>query len=322
MHDGVGKILNVFQSAFIGVGNADEQIANRTKKEGEMSLKRYAESVFIAVVVLALFTIADAKAGPMPPTDSCNLVSTSGTPTGYTISVVRNNGSFPYQDAGTYRWQYFTTATGPNSSIAILVPSCSSPDLGLFPQEGVSVQPPGNPGGDIAGKTFFGIWTDHDSVVKLANYNDGTGLFSIRTYENNPPRQTSMQFKLGNTFYFCPGIAGPGCIDTPPPILAQAESYTLGQSGCVMQITLLPNGKIADARVFDPTDPGNPSCPGTQTLTPEPISTAFVCSNPGDETTCMPLSYVQKNVMLKTGNNSTYCYTTTSGYKVCKTILP
>ncbi|MBI5568861.1 MAG: hypothetical protein HY914_02855 [Desulfomonile tiedjei] len=283
-------------------------------------------SFAVLISIVALLAGVAVMAGPVPVTDSCRLITPTGANSGFTVSVVRSSGGdFPFLDGDSYKWQYFTTASGTISSsgIHILVPSCSSPEIGLVPQGGMTISTAGNPGGDVASKTFFAMWTDHDNVVKLSNYNDGTGSFSIRTFENNPIRQTSMQFKLGNNFYFCPGIAGPDCIETPPPILAQAESYTLGQTGCVMQITLLPNGKIADAKVFDPADPTNFNCPASgSSLTIESIGATSICTDANVPETCQPLNFVQKNIMAKSGDHSTFCYYTTTGYRVCKTVTP
>jgi len=185
---------------------------------------KFMVAFFVVAISIGGICIDSAvMADQIPLLDRCELVSPTGQPSGTFVSVVRGaQGEFPVPSTevpGEYEWRYFTTSTGSNSQIDILVPYCTNPDIGMDTVTyTVNVLPAGNPGGDVASKTFFGVWTDHENVVKLPTYNAGTGSFFIRTVGNNPIRQTSMQFKNGNNFYFCPGILGPDCPITVNPL--------------------------------------------------------------------------------------------------------
>jgi len=129
-----------------------------------------------------------------------------------------------------------------------------------------------------------------------------------------------------NTFFVRSGVIGqamnlPGpslsspsnTLDNQPP-LRSVESFKLGDRNCSMVITLNSDGTIANAF----TRGEGEGCPAD--LTVESLSKAFVCDDGGNgnPVNCHPKRFVEQNIIDKSGDDSTYCYYTTTGQRVCK----
>ena len=112
-------------------------------------------------------------------------------------------------------------------------------------------------------------------------------------------------------------ISGSTTLANQPP-LRSVETFKLGNKNCVMEILLDQEGSIAKAttRPFDVSPNG---CTEEDiTNLKEPIGNAFICVD--DHTKCKPKTFVEQNIMDKSGDDSTYCYYTKTGQRVCKTI--
>ena len=112
-------------------------------------------------------------------------------------------------------------------------------------------------------------------------------------------------------------ISGSTTLANQPP-LRSVETFKLGDKNCVMEILLNQDGSIAKAAIR-PFEVGPTGCiAGDITNLIEPIGNAFICVD--DRTKCKPKTFVEQNIMDKSGDDSTYCYYTKTGQRVCKTI--
>jgi len=179
------------------------------------------------IPLVALLVGSSILAGQIPVTDRCTLIKAddddhSGEITDYYIEIYRGGtgtDDFPFWDGASYKWRYKTNAgvrpghidDDHERNIALLIPNCDR-DMGVLPDPSYKVFPAGSPPYSVTHETNFGVWTDHDNVVRLPWFNDGTGKFFIKTSKILPVRQTSMQVKLDDDrIYWCKGIAGPSC---------------------------------------------------------------------------------------------------------------
>ena len=117
-------------------------------------------------------------------------------------------------------------------------------------------------------------------------------------------------------------ISGSTTAGNQPP-LRSVETFKLGANNCVMEILLDQEGSIAKAttRPFD--DGPNGCTEGADIpIEKEPIGNAFICDKDasGNPVNCKPKTFVEQNIMDKSGDDSTYCYYTKTGQRVCKTI--
>ena len=117
-------------------------------------------------------------------------------------------------------------------------------------------------------------------------------------------------------------ISGSTTAGNQPP-LRSVETFKLGANNCVMEILLDQEGSIAKATTR-PFDDGPNGCTRGSRYTDrkEPIGNAFICDKDasGNPVNCKPKTFVEQNIMDKSGDDSTYCYYTKTGQRVCKTI--
>ena len=116
-------------------------------------------------------------------------------------------------------------------------------------------------------------------------------------------------------------ISGSTTLANQPP-LRSVETFKLGDKNCVMEILLDQEGSIAKATVR-PFDVGPNGCAEADiTNSKETIGKAFICDKDGSglPINCKPKTFVEQNIMDKSGDDSTYCYYTKTGQRVCKTI--
>lgn len=80
---------------------------------------------------------------------------------------------------------------------------------------------------------------------------------------------------------------------------------------------------VTSAPSPDPLSPP-PSCSSTGDLPIENITDTLICDDDGSGqpvlSTCKPKTAVERNIMEKSGDGSTYCYYTKTGSRVCKTL--
>jgi len=116
-------------------------------------------------------------------------------------------------------------------------------------------------------------------------------------------------------------ISGSTTLANQPP-LRSVETFKLGDKNCVMEILLDQEGSIAKA-TMRPFEVGTNGCTEEDiTISKESIGKAFICDKDGSGLpfNCKPKTFVEQNIMDKSGDDSTYCYYTKTGQRVCKTL--
>jgi hypothetical protein len=120
-----------------------------------------------------------------------------------------------------------------------------------------------------------------------------------------------------------PSLSGQSTSAGNQPIFRSVESFRLGDANCLMDIALNPDESIANASVH-PFDIALPNACADAQLTIESISKTWICENNGSDQpvpdSCKPKTFVEQNIIDKSGNDSTYCYYTKTGSRVCKTL--
>jgi hypothetical protein len=106
----------------------------------------------------------------------------------------------------------------------------------------------------------------------------------------------------------------------------QVESFVLGNTGCQMNLSLEGDRVISANLTPAFGQSGSAIC--QDGLLIEDVGKTLICvdctENPDGTVTCgaencEPKTYVEQNIMEKSGDGSTYCYYTTTRQRVCKT---
>lgn len=258
----------------------------------------------------------------------------------WTLEKDAGGGEWPAPNAGLYDYKYKLTIpsspspllpAGTIPSVDFLIPVCT-PSLNIT---GTEVAPPSTAGNPPGVGARFGSWTGHDQVVRVKGVRVGTSnvytiKFSTPAVAVLPLRDVSAGLvtnSLTATPYTCKDIVAPVCPGTSTPSaqgpIRSFESFQLGDTNCLMDIALNPDESIANASVhpFD-SSAANP-CADAQ-LTIESIRKALICQNDGNGQpvpgSCKPKTFVEQNIIDKSGSDSTYCYYTKTGSRVCKTL--
>lgn len=198
-------------------------------------------SLAVLVALLALFLSAGiAAAAPQPNEGTCKLLNSSGQETSYTVTP-----QSPYGVDGN--WNYRTSFNG--TQFAVLLPVCdhfsyrdSTGTMINYTGNNYSAAPnnttviyttnPFSPTSLSSNWNGFGVWDSFDQLLTITSLSGTSGFgFVTTTAVPIPFRATSMQFKLGKDYLYCPNIAGPGCAVAPPPRAQSVVSSMTAYSG-------------------------------------------------------------------------------------------
>lgn len=268
-------------------------------------------------------------------TTSCTFTDPLGRGNATLTTVPSTTGEWPVfvpaslgGPAWEYRYQLSSASVpslGTNPGVDFLIPVCT-PSLSIIPSTNVTVYPAGFPPG--AGSRF-GLWTGHDNVVRVRRAGASPNIV-FRTLDSLPLHDVSAGLVTAATTasaYTCNNIVAPVCPGTSTPSaqgpIRSFESFKLGDTNCLMDIALNPDESIANASVHPFDIGGTNPCADAQ-LPIESIRKALICQNDGNGQpvpgSCKPKTFVEQNIIDKSGDASTYCYYTKTGSRVCKTL--
>jgi hypothetical protein len=283
-----------------------------------MRNKKLLSTLFIASIALVtLFAATKAVAQCptcVPISNSCTLVDSNGNLTGYKISIAPNaNGKWPWPPApgsNLYTWAY-SLNPGPTqqSQLLVLAPACCPQTTYTVPSGG-QVLCPGE--GDPTSNWGFAIGSEY--VIRMAYASPAAYGF----YTDRPVaiRNTSMQLKSGNKYYYAPNIAGPAPTGGVGA-LAQTECITLntdtssGEPLASMSLSREQSTGYADpysVRFYNSTNcTGEAFLPDDVSIDPEVV---YCTGGAGQKNECIQVTTGSPFCVTMTIQNRkcTYCY--------------
>jgi hypothetical protein len=226
------------------------------------------------------------------------------------------------------------------NDIVVTIDSCplpwSSNPTGTVPQTSY-VYPPGK--GDPA--TSFGTFEYDQRVLKIIPASSGSCAITRSTSETKTVNVTfknkiltagldeflvKAATKGGSAealHLLGPSLSSESTSPENQPPLRSTESFRLGDHNCRMDITLNSDGSIANASVQPFIRDGNGGCTDSP-LEIKDMSITLICKNDGSGQpvagSCKSKTFVERNIIDKSDDESQYCYYTTKGQQVCKTI--
>lgn len=259
-----------------------------------MLIRKLVAMLFCAMAIIVVIPAGNVVMANGTLTETCDFVDANGTPSGLSLSVLRDyQGNWPFSSGtgtGSNLWTY--EIKGPLSGInqlTALETVCSSPmpELGYSVPSGGQVIAPGL--GDPT--TGYGIGNWQEYVVRLAAAPDGNPAhYGFYTTIAGGFRNTSMQVKMGKALYYCRNIIGPECYQ---PKIATTTTQKIQLNPDVPNqyiiVTMRTDGSVVS--VVDDT--------GTQ-LTWQDLSNFMIDGQ--------PVTYLPDGTIMKTGDHSCYSY--------------